>query len=235
MKKIKILISILLIICTAVGVLIGYLLSNEKYEEYEGIATIIERRSATEVVAKLDTEPDHKIKNELIVFTNIFSVGDKVEIKYAKIGTNYKVINTSSIKEEGLITKIKEDPIIIKSLNNITGKIKDTAITPINPITAMPFKINNQEFKLMKEEEFFSKSFHNMDITFIPIPKNAEATLTSLEDFKVISIENIYENKKINLNYEFTNKSVTFLGIGKGLYSAKLSFKNGNIINFIFV
>ena len=61
------------------------------------------------------------------------------------------------------------------------------------------------------------------------------ATLYLLEDFNVVSLENIDEDIRTELTYTSTNNTVSFKGVGKGLYSLKLSFKNEDIINFIFV
>lgn len=76
MKIVKILIAFIIIIGTGIGVAIGFLLNKEEVPTFTATATVIERRSAKEVVVRLNEEPEEKINDELIVYSNIFSVND---------------------------------------------------------------------------------------------------------------------------------------------------------------
>lgn len=234
--KTKVFISIVLLILVGIGVVIGYILSGITYEELTGLATVIERRSATEVVVELNEENDD-IKNELIVYSNIFVIGDEVNIHYYKKGSKH-IVNKVNLAYENESTKtyitsrISSDPTIQKYLNKISGK---TGSATINPLIAMPTKLKGQEFNLLSEREYFQKYFYNIDINFVPISENDTVMLYLLEDFNVVSLENIDEDIRTELTYTSTNNTVSFKGVGKGLYSLKLSFKNEDIINFIFV
>ncbi len=238
MKKLKIFTSIAILFLVGIAVVLGYLLTSISYEKYEEVATVIERRSATELVVELDEEPEQKIKNELIVYSNIFAIGDKINIEYSKIGSKY-VVNRVSILESNektyIASRITIDPTIIKYRNIISGKIDRELSSSLNSIIAMPVKLKNQEFNLIEPKEYFEMYYYNMNINFILVPENTEAKITLLKDFKVVSLENIDEDVITNLEYNYINKSITFKGLGKGIYSLKLSFENGDIINYIFV
>ena len=239
MKKTKVFISLMLIFFTGIGIVIGYLLTSEMNETYMGIATVIERRSASEVVVKLNTEPEEKIENELIVYSNIFTINDQLKIEYYKNGRNYVVTKVESIIETDnqkadLATKIMNDPTIIKYLNLVS--IKSTSEKNYSTdIIGMPTKLSNQELILISEEEYFRYYYSKFDTNFIYFPKDTEITFSLLKDFKVASVENVKDGKRLTLPYKATNRSITFDSMGEGLYSVKLSFKNGDVINYIFV
>lgn len=236
--KIKILISFLIILFTGVGVAISFLLNSEINIIYSGTATVIERRSASEVIVRLNEEPEVKIQNELIVYSNIFAIKDQVEIEYSKKGQNYIITKVSAqaeldSKKTYIASKISADPTVIKYLSLISGK--SSAEKVFSEIIAMPSELSGQKFNLINETEFYNIRFYKTDTDFIHILKDEKVIISLLEDFKVVSIENITNEKRINLPYTFTNRTVTFIGLGEGMYSLKLSFKNENIINYIFI
>lgn len=239
MKKTKVFISIILLFFTGIGVSIGYILSSITYEEITVLATVIERRTASEVVVKLNEE-NKDVKNELIVYSNIFTEGDEINIHYSKLGSQYIVTKVAPATESNsskthISSRISKDPTILKYLNKVSGTTTNELFSTITPIIAMPTKLKGQVFNLLSEEEYFQSYFYNMDIAFIPISENDTATISLLEDFNVISVENIYKDIRTELIYTYTTNTVSFKGMGKGLYSVKLSFKNGDIINFIFI
>ena len=114
MKIVKILIAFIIIIGTGIGVAIGFLLNKEEVPTFTATATVIERRSAKEVVVRLNEEPEEKINDELIVYSNIFSVNDQVEIRYSKKREKYIVnkvkarANTNAQKSD-LVSKVAAD------------------------------------------------------------------------------------------------------------------------------
>ena len=238
MKKIKILISLMLLIFTGIGVAIGYFLTDMMCEEYSGIATVIERRSASEVIVELNEEPDINIKNELTINSNIFAVNDNIKIDYCKTGSKYTISKveafTESAQEKAYIaSRISNDPTMIKYKVLVSGKMH-SEISGFSEILAMPTKLSNQEFKLISEEEYYDIKFYNTDYAPLIIPEGVEATLTLLENFNVISVENITSSTRTELPFTFTKRSVSFTGIGNGIYSVNLSFKNGDVINYFF-
>lgn len=230
MKTVKVLIAFIIIVGTGIGVAIVFLLNNEDVPVYTGLATVIERRSAKEVVVHLNEEPEEKISNELIVYSNIFSVNDQVEIEFSKkrkkfIVNKVKVgANTSTNKTE-FISKIASDPTMIKYSGMIGSISKETNIA------VLPVQLFNQVFDLMSEIEFYNLKFNGINTI---IDKDESITVTLLEDFKIVSLENITSEQRIFLPYTVNNQSINFKGIGEGIYSLKVSFKKQNIINYIF-
>ncbi len=230
MKIVKVLIAFIIIVGTGIGIAIVFLLNNEDVPVYTGLATVIERRSAKEVVVRLNEEPEEKISNELIVYSNIFSVNDQVEIEYSKKREKYIVnkvkagANTSAKKTE-FISKIASDPTMIKYSGMLGSISKETNIA------VLPIQLFNQVFDLMSEIEFYNLKFNGINTI---INKDESIIVTLLEDFKIVSLENITSEQRIFLPYTVNNQSINFKGIGEGIYSLKVSFKKQNIINYIF-
>lgn len=230
MKIVKILIAFIIIIGTGIGVAIGFLLNKEEVPTFTATATVIERRSAKEVVVRLNEEPEEKINDELIVYSNIFSVNDQVEIRYSKKREKYIVnkvkarANTNAQKSD-LVSKVAADPTMIKYTGTLGSISKETNIA------VMPVQLFGQDFELMSEMEFYNLKHNSLNPV---IDKDEKITITLLEDFKVVSLENITSDQRIFLPYTIVNKTITFNGIGEGIYSLKLNFRKQNIINYIF-
>lgn len=238
MKKTKIFISLLLLIFIAIGFSIGYILTNITHEEFEATATVIERRSASELVVKLDEEPKEKLKNELIVKSNIFRINDKVKIKYTRKGnddiiTDIDALTETDIDKANLASKMTSDPTIIKYTNSASVKFQGDS-TNIEDLLVMPVQLSNQKFNFMTEIEYLRNYHGDFDINSTH-PKDTEIIISVLKDFKVVSVESITEDNRVNLLYNITNKNITFKSVESSIYSVKLDFKNGDIINYIFI
>lgn len=223
MKKYKLFISLLILFLTGVGVTVAYLEANEVSEIISDSATVIERRSATEVVIELDSKD---IKNELIVHTNIFSVGDKLDVEYYHKGTKYYV-NKVSVEDIN-ISKIERDPTIIKYQKYISSN-------SLHNILTLPSIIQNQKFDIIDPKYYFREYYRNTDTNFIAVPDGDEITLNLLKEFKVISFEYFKDDKWNDNIFKFSDKTINFTSVGGAFYSLNLEFKNKDVINYIFI
>lgn len=88
----------------------------------------------------------------------------------------------------------------------------------------------------MEPNEFINIKYHLTDTFMLSITKDASVTIKFEEEIDVLNIENIGTNgNKINIPFSKEDKNIIFKGIGSGIYSVKIRFKDGNIIDYIFI
>ncbi len=205
---------------------------------YNATATIIERRSAKMMSAKLNDDAEAKVEESLEIQTNIFGVNDKIKVeyfqdKYKVIVNKVEAIIGNNNDKTKLIQRIEKDPIMIRYLEKISGSTSNEEFI-FSPILALPYKINSQEFVLLSSEDYYNTKNLSANV----IPEGEKIKLVGTESFNVLNVENILEENSKILNYTYENNydknTIIFSSTGSGIYSVKLEFKNKDIINYIF-
>lgn len=219
---------VVLIVFIIIGIGVIIIKQNEKI--YDGKAMVIENTSFTKLKVKISGE-----KKNAYIYSNVFQKGDILKVKYKK--TNGKIVITQvtdfSDNKKNLVHNISSDV----TLNKYFDKINITTNSfPIQFIHILPIKIKNQYYQTIEANEFINIKYHLTDTFMLPITKDDLIMINSKEEIEILGIENIKENgSKNNLSFSKEGSNFTFRGIGSGTYSVKIRFKDGNILNYIFI
>lgn len=247
MKVSKRAIRILLILVILIINLVYGILAIKKDSQviiiYSANATIIERRSGKEIIARIDENSKDKLTENLSIYSNIFSMGDKLEIEYYQVGKDYHIskINpliTTNFEKKEFINKISDDPTVLRYQEQIYREEKlDNNI--LSSILVNPEIIKGQSYVTMNPNEFFKLKYENYNANDFIIPKDKTTKIIGNSSFKVISFKNYFEEEIINVEFKYKDSydkdTIIFKGIGKGIYNLKIEFKNRDVINYIFI
>lgn len=206
---------------------------------YKENVTVIERRSGKEVAVKINDETNNK---ELIINSNIFLVGDELEVEYFEEGKDniislIKYEPKNETEKKVLVDKILSDPSTIWQQEKLS--ISRTVKAAASTIYALPVCINKQTYQMISPEDFFiiASSSNGKDVA--QIKTNELIKLTGKESFKVIEFYNSRDGEKTSIEYkyveEYEKEEIMFNGIGKGTYVIKVEFKSGDIFDYIFI
>lgn len=213
---------------------------SEATVTYNATGQISERRSGKMVILELDDSSENKLVDFLEIHSNIFSLGDEVDVEYYQTGNNFfiseiKPVLRSETDRVNLANKIISDPTMIRFQEQINRNNENQS--ELSKILAFPDKIKGQKYVMFKPEEFFR--YINYSYTNQVIIQNEEVQINGDNSFNVISFENYYENEyhKIEYSYvdNFDKDKIIFKGLGRGIYLLKLEYKNGNVIDYIFI
>lgn len=242
MKKNIIIILVILVIIGGIGTFL--LLPDKKSETYHGIGTVI---SSLFEEATVEIKENDKVIGTALVYSNIFREEDNLKVEYTKNGkkieiTKIGLVNDTEEEKTNIIQNIKIDMTIRRYCNMMSGTIDISeksgsfgAIMNLNNINALPEKISNQHYNLTNLIEYFRKENVGESGIFIPIEKGLLTTIKLTSNFKILSFENIADNmSKTNVTYTLNDKNISFNGLGLGIYSLRLEFENGDIINYLF-
>lgn len=247
MKVSKRAIRILLILVILIINLVYGILAIKKDSQviiiYSANATIIERRSGKEIIARIDENSKDKLTENLSIYSNIFSMGDKLEIEYYQVGKDYHIskINpliTTNFEKKEFINKISDDPTVLRYQEQIYREEKfENNILSL--ILANPDIIKGQTYVTMDPNEFYKFKYENYNNNDFIIPKDKTTKIIGNSSFKVISFKNYFEEEIINVEFKYKDSydkdAIIFKGIGKGIYNLKIEFKNKDVINYIFI
>ncbi len=239
-KKIIIFTMLILIIFTAVLI---FIFRNDSLAllTYDGYVTVNERRSGKDISVTLDEDPNN-INRDLVIHSNIFWEGDKLKITYYKYKKEYKIsyidpLVESELEKRQLINNILADPTMIRYEEKLTREKKYEE--EYSKIYAMPDLIKGQRYKMISPSEVFKIIHPTLNEDNFIINKDELIKIKSSEAFIVEKFTNYYNNKETDINYEYTDiydkDKITFTGVGKGIYNLKIKFKNGDIIDYIFI
>ncbi len=193
---------------------------------FEGEATVIKRDTFEIMIAEVN-------KKEMEIYSNVFNVGDKVNIKYS----NNKIIDLKAIIETPedkarLVSNIASDKKMSRYRKIISGSFEiNDEQTEISNYYALPVKISNQTYKTISPSDFFEIKYYRTDTAFIRAPKGTLIELISTEDIKILN----FTNETQDINYNLKNNEITFESIGEGIYSITIELENKDIFNYIFI
>ncbi len=235
--KLKVTTITIFIFITILIIGLSFLLQGvEEKEYYKASGTITERRSGTVVILTLDENSENKHVDSLEIYSNIFSEGDKLNIKYHKEKNKYLIKEIEPLlKDDSLIMKMESDPTMIRYQEKMLRE--EDVKTDFSRILAIPDIINNQAYILMKPVLYFKTK--NTNYSNETIIKDKEEVIRSDDSFTVFSFENFHDNKYRAVSYEyvdaFEKNAIKFKGLNKGIYILKVAFKNGDMINYVFI
>ena len=95
-------------------------------------------------------------------------------------------------------------------------------------------KISNQYYETLSSNDFYEIKNHLTDTEEIYLEKNSNVTLEINSEFKILSLKNVFENKKVDVKFKQENNKIIFQAVGQGIYEAQVEFQNGDIINYLF-
>ena len=234
----KQIITILIYILAPAIIIIGISIGVHKFIEWKSSdvfiseVVVIERRAAKEITVSVTDRP----KTEMAIYSNIFNIGDIINVEYLRVGKVYKITKINSkpgadINE--IASRISADPTMIQYEKKVEGRFpSDVGI--FSPIVALPEVIQGQTYNLIKPLEYYEIKILAVEANYVTIPANAPTTIIGLSDFKVLSVENHVNGEKTNISVQTGSNSFTIVGTGQGVYIARIEFKNGDIINYIF-
>lgn len=238
MKKKVIFVSVLILAILG-GVIIYELIKNYySLKVYNGTAVIVESSSYSKIIAQIRDKKGRKVGNAEI-YSNVFLKDDEIKVEYTKKGKNISIskmmmdIDTNNEKTN-IVNHIINDPTLKKYKEMfIEGPIIEEKF---KFLYALPEKISGQYYdNLISPNDFFEilkKDFDSLSF----IAQDEDIYLCSSDyDFHVLSVSNIYNGSTEDINFSKLYKSFSLYSVGHGIYSVRLEFKNGDIINYIFI
>lgn len=247
-KKKFIYLLVIVLIVTIISV-VGYVISKSEMELiYEGTATVIEKRNFRQVILELDDNTTNSKTGELIVNSNIFNLNNKVKIEYMKKGNTLNVVKIEAIantqKEKARIVSGIRTDVTMRKYREIMKSTVDTSkrddfaddILELEHFDVLPVKISGQYYDIgLSPSEYFEIKYYLSDTALTSAHADLDITTTVSEDFSILSITNLHNGAIYEVPYKYDDKSFTITSLGYGIYVAQLEFKNGDIINYIFI
>ncbi|HHX32660.1 MAG TPA: hypothetical protein GX713_00310 [Mollicutes bacterium] len=244
--KLKITTFVILLLCISIVVGLAFIMKGSDNEtlsmlNYTASGTITERRSGKKVIITLDDDSVNKLVDNLEIHSNIFMVGDRLNIKY-HFEKNKYVLNElepilrSDTERNNLANKISSDPTMIRYQEKMK-RDKEIEDNTLAEIVAIPDIIKGQTYLLLKPEEYFKiKNYNYRSDTIV---KEEETIIRCDESFTVFSFENYFDEAYTKVDYEyvdgFEKDAIVFKGLNKGIYILKVAYKNGDMINYVFI
>lgn len=221
-------------ICLSIIIIFAGLLSYYYFgvlnKVHEGQATIIKRDTFEIMISEVNNK-------EMKIHSNVFNVGDKVNVKYLnnKI-TKLEAIIESPEDKARLVSNITSDTKMSRYRKIITGSFEiNDMLTEISHYYALPVKISNQTYKTISPADFFEIKYNQTDTAFVRAPKGTLIKLISTEYINILNFINEHSNETRDINYNLKNKEITFESTGVGIYVVTIELENKDIFDYIFI
>lgn len=233
-NKIILGIGILLLVLGSVSI---YFMSNKKYVNtnvYKGTASIISSPSFKYAIALIKDTKGNEVGTAKI-YSNVFWVNEEVKVEYTKNDKNLSItkIEISDEEEETTLVNHLSSDVTIRNYRELVNITVNGTL--FKSIWALPEKISNQIYDLkITPINFFQIKYKNSDLIY-NIEKDLLVTIDIDSSYQVLSLR---DASKINLEeeipYTIKNNKINFTSNEAKVYSLKVKFDNGNIINYIF-
>ena len=225
--------KIILMVILSIVILITLLFVN-KEKTFKGIATIIDTNNFSESIVEIKS--NDKVIGTATIDSNIFNVGDKLEVEGSKkdnlVINKIKYLGTTEEEKISIINNCEENPMLYDYKSRVQIKT-DEGLSFIR-VHSLPIKLKNQEYDLnISPLEYFKIKYANTIYEYILI-SNYDILFTSEDKFTVEEATVNYEDKKENLEYKFEDNTITFASVEGAVYSVVIEYENGDIINYLF-
>jgi hypothetical protein len=244
MKKnvVSFIMLILILICILVVLYFVFNKSdnnNDEIDNYNGAASVIERKSANIVLIKINNENSvNELEREFVIYSDILNVNDQLKVKYKKSNNNINIekienyIDTEEQKEK-VVESIYRDENLKLYKDKITINIFDKSID----FFVLPIKISNKNYITLSSNDFI-KAFNQLydyDGAISSLYYKYPILIKFEDTYKVLEFTYLNTGNIKNINYKVNNNIVTANNLKNGIYSFKLEFENGDILAFIFL
>lgn len=233
-KKVLILSIVILLIFSII--IICWLLKSPTYY-YEGVATITDYKGYKAVYAKLDNVDNPKNKN-IIIYSTLFKVGDKVNVEYYKKDGAYHisklVANIKTDEEKIRMVKIINDDRKLKEFNGVSrcNLYRNGYSGDCSGLGIIPVPISYQIYNELISPEDYIKFLSHPDLgTF----KDEQIILTLIENYEVIKVQNIDNGRPKEIMYELNERILSFKSLSYGIYVIEVKFDTGDIVKYVFI
>ena len=105
----------------------------------------------------------------------------------------------------------------------------------ISKFYVLPNKISNQYYETLNSLEFYKTKNYLIDTEELSIEKDSLVTLNIDLKFKVLSFKNISETEKVDIKFKQVGDEVIFKSLGYGIYEMQVQFRNGDIVDYLFM
>ena len=229
----KIILGIIIIIAIFIATIF---MNNDK--KFKGIATVTDVISFSSI--NVEIKDNDKIIGNAIINSNVFNIGDKLEVEGIKkdelIINKIKYLGTTEEEKSSIISNCEENPKLYdyKSKINIIGRYNNDDGISFIKIYNLPIKLNNQYYDLnISPLEYFEIEYQDTIYEYMLI-SNYDIVFTSDDKFIVKEVVANYEDKKEFLEYKFEDNTLTFGAVDNAVYSVTIEYENGDIISYIF-
>ena len=229
----KIILGIIIIIAIFIAIIF---MNNDK--KFKGIATVTDVISFSSI--NVEIKDNDKIIGNAIINSNVFNIGDKLEVEGIKkdelIINKIKYLGTTEEEKNSIISNCEENPKLYdyKSKINIIGRYNNDDGISFIKIYNLPIKLNNQYYDLnISPLEYFEIEYQDTIYEYMLI-SNYDIVFTSDDKFIVKEVVANYEDKKEFLEYKFEDNTLTFGAVDNAVYSVTIEYENGDIISYIF-
>ena len=214
MKLTKKNITIIVVIVLFLFVSMYFGLRKDKFiKKYIDNGKVVERIDFRHVVVELET---NSVKMD--VYSSVFNTDDKLKVEYFKKNGKYvihkiKSLANTQLEKSRLVSNINND-VILREYTN---------------------KISNQYYETLNSLEFYKTKNYLIDTEELSIEKDSLVTLNIDLKFKVLSFKNISETEKVDIKFKHVGDEVIFKSLGYGIYEMQVQFRNGDIVDYLFM
>ena len=241
-KNLTIIVLIILLIVVSVCIVLK---ESNSSKTFTSNAKVVEKVNFNHVIIELDKK-NNSNSQKMDIYSNIFETGDKMKVEYTKKNGKYaisKIISLSEtqLEKSRLVKNIKNDVTMLEYKSKISGysdisknQYMDEKKILISDFYVLPIKISNQYYETLSSNDFYEIKNYLTDTEEIYLEKNSNVTLEINSEFKILSLKNVFENKKVVVEFKQEDDKIIFQAVGQGIYEAQVEFKNGDIINYLF-
>ncbi len=243
MKLTKKNITIIVVIVLFLFVSMYFGLRKDKFiKKYIDNGKVVERIDFRHVVVELET---NSVKMD--VYSSVFNTDDKLKVEYFKKSGKYvihkiKSLANTQLEKSRLVSNINNDVILREYKNKISGysdinsnEFIDDKKVLISKFYVLPNKISNQYYETLNSLEFYKTKNYLIDTEELSIEKDSLVTLNIDLEFKVLSFKNISETEKVDIKFKHVGDEVIFKSLGYGIYEMQVQFRNGDIVDYLFM
>lgn len=243
MKLTKKNITIIVVIVLFLFVSMYFGLRKDKFiKKYIDNGKVVERIDFRHVVVELET---NSVKMD--VYSSVFNTDDKLKVEYFKKNGKHvihKIISLANtqLEKSRLVSNINNDVTLREYKNKISGysdinsnEFIDDKKVLISKFYVLPNKISNQYYETLNSLEFYKTKNYLIDTEELSIEKDSLVTLNIDLKFKVLSFKNISETEKVDIKFKQVGDEVIFKSLGYGIYEMQVQFRNGDIVDYLFM
>lgn len=236
-------ITIIVVIVLFLFVSMYFGLRKDKFiKKYIDNGKVVERIDFRHVVVELET---NSVKMD--VYSSVFNTDDKLKVEYFKKNGKYvihkiKSLANTQLEKSRLVSNINNDVILREYKNKISGysdinsnEFIDDKKVLISKFYVLPNKISNQYYETLNSLEFYKTKNYLIDTEELSIEKDSLVTLNIDLKFKVLSFKNISETEKVDIKFKQVGDEVIFKSLGYGIYEMQVQFRNGDIVDYLFM